>query len=136
MIFALLGLIVASLLLSFQFEFNSSYSIATNPKKLLFNRSFNKLIFALKPGSYENKIAVKEEYESLCSNEPNRIDRLKELKLILDCFEALDGIEHDLQVFKNQENSSDESIRESAFRYQKEFMECKTQIENQLNKIM
>ena len=133
MIFAL---IVTSLLLSFQFDLNSSYFITINTKSLLFHRSFNKPIFALKPGSYEKKIAIKEEYDQLSSKESNHIDRLKELKVILDCFEALDGIEHDLQIFKDQENSSDESIQESAFRYQKEFMECKIQIENQLNKIM
>lgn len=59
-----------------------------------------------------------------------------------ECAQALDDIERDLKdfaVIESEPNDSDpqqESLRETASIFSREFEECKSQIEEQLNKLL
>jgi hypothetical protein len=55
---------------------------------------------------------------------------------ILDCFQALDDIDRDILHFSEHQKGSDESLKETANLFLKEFLECREQIETHLNKIL
>ena len=62
--------------------------------------------------------------------------RLKECRVILESFAALETIEKDLQLFAEQLNSTDDSVKQTAQTFSGEFTKCKIDIENQLNSIL
>ena len=99
---------------------------------------------ALKENAYQRLEAFKAEYKKLESQQSDSSDtsavaddkigeRLKELSVILQCFDALEQIDKDLLLMRDQLDSSDESLRESAKVFMKEFHTCKEEIEGVLN---
>ena len=106
----------------------------------------NNPLFALKDGAYEKIRSLRTEYESLKGSngrlagangsDSASAERVQELKVIMECSEALQTIEADLQLFSEQLESTDASIKSSAISFTQEFQECKEQIENQLNAIL
>jgi len=98
-------------------------------------------LHALQDNAYQRLEAFKAEYKELEVQQSNgdtsahdKIrDRLKELSVILQCFDALEQIDKDLLLMRDQLESDDESLRESAKIFMKEFHTCKEEIEGVLN---
>lgn len=98
---------------------------------------------ALKENAYQRLEAFKAEYKQLELKQSDgdtpavpddKIgERLKELSVILQCFDALEQIDKDLLLMRDQLDSGDESLRESAKVFMKEFHTCKEEIEGVLN---
>lgn len=98
---------------------------------------------ALKENAYQRLEAFKAEYKKLESQQSDSDtpavtddkvgERLKELSVILQCFDALEQIDKDLLLMRDQLDSDDESLRESAKVFLKEFNTCKEEIEGVLN---
>ena len=105
------------------------------------DQKFN--VYALKNGAIERIEELKIEFNSLQKklvadtlDELSRNEtstRMNEIQILLDGFNALLEIENDLKMFEEQQNSTDESIKQSAKRFLKEFQQCKDEIEFQLN---
>ena len=97
----------------------------------------------LKENAYQRLEAFKAEYKKLESQQSDADtpavtddkvgERLKELSVILQCFDALEQIDKDLLLMRDQLDSDDESLRESAKVFLKEFNTCKEEIEGVLN---
>ena len=96
-------------------------------------------LYALKPNAESVLARYKIEYNSLMENKnanSNDIDRIKELKVIFDCVEALEKIDNDLALFAEHENGSDEALKKTAQIFAQEFLMCKDQLETQLNSLL
>lgn len=116
-----------------------SYHISFAPGSC--RRSF--ALNALKENAYQRLEAFKAEYKQLELKQSDgdtpaipddKIgERLKELSVILQCFDALEQIDKDLLLMRDQLDSGDESLRESAKVFMKEFHTCKEEIEGVLN---
>ena len=117
-----------------------SYHISSTTAS--YRRSF--ALNALKENAFQRLEAFKAEYKQLESQQSDSSDtsavaddkigeRLKELSVILQCFDALEQIDKDLLLMRDQLDSSDESLRESAKVFMKEFHTCKEEIEGVLN---
>jgi len=63
-------------------------------------------------------------------------DRLKEIKVILDCVRALEEIDRDIELFDQHLNGDDDKLKQTASVFKKEFIDCREQIEIQLNKLL
>lgn len=63
-------------------------------------------------------------------------DRLKEIKVILDCARALEEIDRDIELFDQHLSGDDDKLKQTASVFKKEFIDCKEQIETQLNKLL
>ena len=63
-------------------------------------------------------------------------DRLKEIKVILDCVRALEEIDRDMELFDQHLSGDDDKMKQTAGVFKKEFMDCREQIEIQLNKLL
>ena len=63
-------------------------------------------------------------------------EKLRSYKTVFDSVIALKTIEADLSLFETHLKGDDERLRSTAEVFQKEFLECREQIETQLNKIL
>ena len=55
---------------------------------------------------------------------------------VFDCVSALKSIDADLELCKEHLEGDDEKLKATAERFIGEFLDCKTQIESQLNKVL
>lgn len=96
--------------------------------------------FALKDGALGQINLLKKEYDSIKSSLKDNVDshsgRIKELKILLKSFEALQTIENDLKMVEIEAMSADPTTKESALRFQQEFLDCQRDIEDQLNEVL
>lgn len=97
-------------------------------------------LYALKPNADSVLARFKIEYNSLLENksDSNNVseERIKELKVIFDCVEALEKIDNDLALFAEHENGPDEGLKKTALIFKQEFLMCKDQLETQLNSLL
>jgi hypothetical protein len=71
------------------------------------------------------------------SDERNEIEeKLKYMRLVDKCATALADIDRDLLTFQDHLEGDDEKLKEIAKSFTQEFLECKEQIETQLNSIV
>ena len=69
-------------------------------------------------------------------NSNTNSDREDELRLIFDCVDAIRDIDRDVSLFEEHINGDDESLKSTAITFTKEFLQCKEELENQLNKLL
>ena len=102
---------------------------------------------ALKPdiahavGLIRTELAAMEEVEPLPLKDGDvvdqeRADKLRSLRTVVQCADALVTIDRDLETFQEQLEGNDAKLKQIAEIYQKEFLELKEQIETQLNTIL
>jgi hypothetical protein len=91
-------------------------------------------LHGLKEGAAEEITRLKNEYNGNAGNLD--ADRLKEIKVILECARALEEIDRDIELFEQHLNGDDEKLKQTATVFKKEFLDCKEQIEAQLNKLL
>lgn len=82
------------------------------------------------------RLQYKELKDNKRDNDKTYADKLKEMKIIVDCADALISIDNDLAMFNEHLNGNDEKLKQTAEIFSKEFIECKEQIELQLNKLL
>jgi molecular chaperone GrpE (heat shock protein) len=86
---------------------------------------------SLKPGFEQRIEQVKERAEKQQDEES-----IQQLKTILDCLDALKQIDADLELFQDHLQGNDEKLKKTAQTFSTEFLVCKEEIEEQLNKIL
>jgi len=91
-------------------------------------------LHALKDGAMNEINRLKVEYNNNSNNYDS--NRLKEMKVILECVKALEEIDRDLELFEQHLNGDDDKLKETASVFKKEFEICKNEIESQLNKLL
>jgi len=99
---------------------------------------------ALKPGVVEMLAGMRDELAAMEAApvpadgivDPEREEKLRTLRTVCQCAEALATIDRDLDTFQEQLNSDDDKLKQIAESFQKEFLECKEQIETQLNALL
>ena len=91
-------------------------------------------LYALKDGAIDEINRLKNEYSTNTNGAD--ADRLKEIKVILECARALEEIDRDIELFEQHLNGDDEKLKQTAMVFKKEFLDCKEQIEAQLNKLL
>ena len=131
---------LAFLIIIFIFRHISGLYIDVFPSNrfISLRRNCNKL-HALSPNADSVLAQFKVEYNSLLetSSETGSIsERIKELKVIFDCVEALEKIDNDLALFAEHENGTDEGLKKTAQIFTQEFLMCKNQLETQLNNLL
>lgn len=60
----------------------------------------------------------------------------REIHSILECMTALQQIEQDLALFEHERQSEDPRRREKAEIFTREFLQCRSEIEGELNKLV
>jgi hypothetical protein len=104
---------------------------------------------ALKPGVVEMLAGMRDELAAMEAAameaaptpaggivDPEREEKLRSLRTVCQCAEALATIDRDLETFQEQLNGNDDKLKQIAESFQKEFLECKEQIETQLNALL
>lgn len=95
--------------------------------------------WALKDGAqaqideYRKQLAV---YESSPTTEDNDEEEIRTIRTICDCATALVEIDRDILTFQEHLEGDDARLKEIAKSFRKEFLECKDQIETQLNSLL
>jgi hypothetical protein len=130
-------------------QFHNSFVFPNfeNIKKEQIKLLSNTKLFALKEGSTEKLLNLRSEYDNLLSETINeksingltldeKNERIKALKVIFDCVNALKDIDRDLTLFEEHRGGSDETLKETANLFTKEFTECKEEIESRLNSLL
>ena len=62
--------------------------------------------------------------------------QLKFCETVFNCVSALKSIDADLELFKEHLEGSDDKLKDTAEVFTGEFLDCKAQIESQLNRIL
>lgn len=70
------------------------------------------------------------------NNDSETEDRIKELKTIFQCVDAIEEINRDLSMFEEHLKGDDESLKRTAKTFTAEFSQCKEELEGQLNKLL
>ena len=99
---------------------------------------------ALKPGVVEMLAGMRDELAAMEAApapadgivDPEREEKLRTLRTVCQCAEALATIDRDLETFQEQLNGNDDKLKQIAESFQKEFLGCKEQIETQLNALL
>ena len=91
-----------------------------------------RLSMVLKEGAMDEINRLK----ALVSSSSIDADRLKEIKVILDCVRALEEIDRDIELFDQHLSGDDDKLKQTASVFKKEFIDCREQIEIQLNKLL
>jgi hypothetical protein len=135
-------LVIAFFFIIFIFRHISGLYIDVFPTNrfISLRRNCNKL-YALSPNTDSVLARFKVEYNSLLetsseSGSISDVERIKELKVIFDCVEALEKIDNDLALFAEHENGADEGLKKTAQIFTQEFLMCKIQLETQLNNLL
>ena len=133
-------LVIAFLFVIFIFGHISGLYIDAFPSNryISLRRNCNKL-YALSPNADSVLARFKVEYNSLLetsSESDSTSERIKELKVIFDCVEALEKIDNDLALFAEHENGADAGLKKTAQIFTQEFLMCKNQLETQLNNLL
>jgi len=123
------ALIFMEVYFSHRSKYNLYNSVSVHRFRMLHN-------YALKPGAGPKLAQLQVEYDELRNGQISQPDRLKELKVIFDCVEALKEIDKDLALFAEHEDGTDESLKKTAKTFTHEFLICKDQIEGQLNLLL
>ena len=100
----------------------------------------------LRPGTQEKLEALNEEYQKLqLEIQTPMLDaklkaeietQLKFCETVFNCVSALKSIDADLELFKEHLEGSDDKLKDTAEVFTGEFLDCKAQIESQLNRIL
>eukprot|EP01038_Epipyxis_sp_PR26KG_P008861 gene8861-11954_t len=96
-------------------------------------------LMALNNQAIEKIKEYKSKYSSLINTSNlNDIEQeqMKEIKVIIDSFEALESIEKDLLLFEEQMNGDDQSLKETAIIFTNEFINVRNELENKLNEML
>jgi predicted DNA-binding protein YlxM (UPF0122 family) len=120
--------------------------LASGYQHISFHRTSFLRLLGLKSGTDERISYIRQEYERVVNDLTipfleiaHRTELEKQKKsydVILNCIEALKTIESDLELFEEHLKGPDEKLKSTAETFSKEFIQCRTQIENQLNKIL
>lgn len=100
----------------------------------------------LRPGTEEKIEALKEEYQRLqLESQTPMLDseirseldtQLRFCETVFNCVSALQSIDADLELFQEHLQGDNDKLKDTAEVFTGEFLQCKTQIESQLNKIL
>lgn len=87
--------------------------------------------------SYEEKIkAIEKEYNALENVKEEENSTKKDLRIILDCIDALKQIDRDLLIFEEHMKGDDDSLKATAATFTKEFNDVKEKLEQHLKSLL